>query len=93
MPDLTACPEEIYCEANVSGDTIIVSETEKSASCRCDCLYDLDIKLTGVEAKSYTIKMKEQYCGEQEKLEFGVDLASSPNGEYCANRTIYPWGL
>jgi hypothetical protein len=87
------CPQGFYCNVSLKNDTIIVEEFENSSLCDCNCLYDLEIELKGVEAKKYQIKFIEPYCGNQAKLEFPVDLASLEQGSYCATRTNYPWGI
>jgi hypothetical protein len=46
-----------------------------------------------VEAKKYQIKFIEPYCSDQEKIEFGVDLAVQTEGVFCVARNRYPWGI
>ena len=87
------CYDSLYCTITQSGDTIIVQEFEAKSQCDCDCLFDLSIELNGVDAKQYQIKFIEPYCGDQEKLDFGIDLASSPEGSFSVTRKEYPWGL
>ena len=86
------CPGVLYCNIQVSGDSIIITEFEEAAQCYCLCLFDLNIVVTGVEKESYIIKFNEPYCGDQEKIIFGVDLNSTSSGEHCVNRDTYPWG-
>jgi hypothetical protein len=85
------CPDSIYCEVNLINDTIHVIEYEESAQCNCDCLFDLNIEVSGVEAKSYFVKFTEPYLGDQTKLEFSVNFASDTTGLYSVTRTSYPW--
>lgn len=87
------CPGEISCTAKLSNDTIIVQEYEKSALCDCDCLFDLEIEITGVELGKYYIKFIEPYCGLQEKLFFRIDLTKDKEGSACVTRKQYPWGM
>jgi hypothetical protein len=87
------CPEELYCTISVNNDTIIIQELEKKALCNCNCLYDLDIELNGVESKNYYIKIMEPYAIDEEKLSFGLDLEHSNEGSYCVTRKHYPWGI
>ncbi|NOY96565.1 MAG: hypothetical protein GXO81_09345 [Chlorobi bacterium] len=87
------CPDSLYCSIVTSGDTIIISEFEKAALCRCNCLFDLDIELDSVASENYIIKINEPYCAKQEELIFEIDLNSNQNGEYCVDRDIYPWGI
>jgi hypothetical protein len=87
------CPDGLYCEVEISGNTIIVEEFENAALCNCECLFDVDIKIDGLESGMYRIRFIEPYCGDQEELEFTVDFTESPTGTYCVTRTQYPWGI
>jgi len=86
------CPDSLYCNILVNNDTIIIQEFEKSALCRCNCLYDLEIEISGLEIKKYLVRFIEPYSGEQEKIIFEVDLTLKNAGSYCVTRTQYPWG-
>ncbi|MFO7657896.1 MAG: hypothetical protein R6W78_12595 [Bacteroidales bacterium] len=85
------CPGELSCSVNVVGDTMIIGETEEEGSCDCLCLYDLDVEVSGIEAKAFVIKFIEPYWQEKEKLIFNVDLGSQSSGSYCMVRKQYPW--
>jgi hypothetical protein len=85
-------PESLYCAVALIEDTILIREYESDAQCRCDCLYDLDIVISGVEAKKYQVKVIEPYAGNQEKILFGIDLEKEREGSFCAIRKQYPWG-
>jgi hypothetical protein len=87
------CPERLWCNISLKNDTIIVQEFEKSALCDCNCLYDLDMEVTGVTAKKYILKFVDPYCGEQEKLIFEIDLIKETEGLFCVTRKQYPWGI
>jgi hypothetical protein len=87
------CPDRIYCKIGLKGDTILIQEFEKSAQCNCNCLYDLNIEVNGVEMKKYLIKFIEPYAGEQNKLVFEINLNENSNGSYCVARKQYPWGI
>ena len=86
------CPESLYCTVSLNNDTIIIQEFEKESLCRCNCLYDLDIELNGVESKTYYIKIIEPYAINEEKLNFELDLDYSNEGSYCVTRKHYTWG-
>ena len=86
------CPEDLYVQASLNGNTIVVEESEKSAACSCNCLYDLEIELSGVGAENYTIKFIEPYANESEII-FEVDLANTSEGEFCVTRKEYPWSM
>jgi hypothetical protein len=87
------CPEGFYCNVSLKNDTIVIEEFENSSLCDCNCLFDLDIEVKGVETKTYQIKFIEPYCGDQAKLEFPVNLAVLKDGIFCVTRTRYPWGI
>jgi hypothetical protein len=87
------CPDSLYCKVSLSSDTIIIQEFEKHPSCKCDCLFDLDIQITGVVAKKYQVKFIEPYSGEQDEINFGMDLTLDKEGSYCVSRKQYPWGM
>lgn len=86
------CPDSMYCNVKISNDTIIVQEYEKSSLCNCNCLFDLDIEINGVDSKTYQIKFIEPYSGDQEKIVFEADLGKDKSGSFCATRKQYPWG-
>jgi hypothetical protein len=87
------CPDSIYCTITVRGNTILIEEFEKAALCHCNCLYDLEIEINGVEAKKYDLKFIEPYIGDQEEIVFEIDLGKAMNGSYEVNRKQYPWGM
>jgi hypothetical protein len=87
------CPESLYCDIALHGDTILIREYESAAQCRCNCLYDLDIVVTSVEAKKYKVRFVEPYAGEQEQLLFSIDLEIEWEGSFCVIRKQYPWGV
>jgi hypothetical protein len=86
------CPDSVYGNVTFSNDTIVIEEFESKPSCNCDCLYDLDIEIEGVVSQKYQIRFIEPYCGNQQQLIFGVDLASQKEGSFCVTRNQYPWG-
>ncbi len=87
------CPGEIYTTFNLNGNTITVTESEKEAGCMCNCLFDLDVEIIGIEAKTYQVNIVEPYIGEQEKLSFTINLAKDKSGTVCVKRTTYPWAM
>ena len=87
------CPDSLFCNVELSGDTILISEFEKSALCDCNCLYDLKIEVAGIKKDKYYVKVIEPYCGGQEKLNFKIDLVQNASGTYCVERKLYPWGM
>ncbi len=84
-------PGELFATVKISRDTIIIEEHETSSSVKCLCLFDLDMELSGTNARVYQIKIIEPYLGEQKPLSFKADLKTEPSGSYCVKRNKYPW--
>jgi len=87
------CPDSLYCEVSLVEDTIIIEEFEKESLCNCNCLFDLDMKLEGIESKKYYIKIVEPYIEDGELLYFDMDLVNSTEDSFCVIRNNYPWGI
>lgn len=87
------CPGGLYCKVSTYNDTIIIKEFENEQGCDCNCLFDLDIELSGIDQKSYIMKFIEPYAEGQEELIFEMDLTVNIEGEYCVTRKGYPWGF
>jgi hypothetical protein len=87
------CPESLYCQVSFRNDTIFIQEMEKSMNCKCNCLYDFEMQVKGLESGKYHLKIAEPYSGNQEKIGFGIDLKKQKTGSFCVSRTQYPWGL
>ncbi len=87
------CPESLYCRISLSSDTIFVQEFEQTQGCHCNCLYDLEIEINGVESKKYQINFAEPYAPKGESINFEIDLTKKITGSYCVTRKNYPWGI
>lgn len=87
------CPESIYSNISLKADTILIEEIESGGLCNCNCLYDLNYSLVGVEAKKYVIRIIEPHLSNQDELIFNVDLAIDKECSHCVTRNQYPWGL
>jgi len=89
------CPGEISAEITIEGNTITITESEEGAYCDCNCLFDLEYRITGLDPGEYTIHVIEPYATgpEDEQLECTADLSTSPEGSCCVTRTHYPWGM
>ncbi len=85
------CPDSLYVNTFLNKDTIVIEEYETSKLCDCNCLYDLDIELTGIEAKKYHIKFVEPYVIDKEEIFFDIDLKNSVEDRFCMIRNHYPW--
>ena len=87
------CPGTLSVDNTYSNDTIIIQEFESAQLCNCNCLFDLDIEIVGIEPMPYQIIFIEPYCGNQEHLIFKVDFSILEDGTYCVSRNQYPWGI
>ena len=87
------CPGDISCNINMGNLIISITEKEEAPMCDCNCLFDIDIDVYQVNKSEFTIKLVEPYIGDQEILEFDIDLSNSISGEFCVERNSYPWGI
>jgi hypothetical protein len=51
-------------------------------------LHSFEYTIGPLDSKSYTIVINEESGG---KMTFDIDLAKLNEGEYCEERTGYPW--
>lgn len=87
------CPESLWCTVVYRNDSIIVQEYEKHTGCKCNCLYDLNMDISGVKAGAYKFRLIEPYLGTQQAITFTLDLKMKPQGSFCVSRSNYPWGM
>lgn len=87
------CPESLFCHITLQKDTIVIEEKERSAMCKCDCLYDLEMVVSGLRPGVYHIRISEPYLNGQQSLVFQADLKAAPEGRFCVERDKYPWGI
>lgn len=87
------CPDRLFIESSLDEEVITIVEHEASALCDCNCLYDLEIELQGIEAKTYRIQVIEPYAAAQEAITFLIDLSQTDEGDFCVIRKAYPWGV
>ena len=85
------CPKKINCDFNLKNDTIFITESETDGNCDCMCLYDIETEISGLKPDQYVIKFQEPYLGDQQVIVFLVDLTQQLSGEYCVERTNYPY--
>jgi hypothetical protein len=88
------CCPEIETQIEVENDVITITEIEIAAQCDCDCLFDLDLAVLNLPPEEYRIRVIEPYIyGDDEELDFTVDLADDPDGIFCVERHHYPWDM
>lgn len=86
------CPESLWCTVVYRNDSILIQEFESHMGCKCNCLYDLDIEISGVEPGKYVVLFAEPYLGIQQPLVGTLDFLTKTQGSFCVARTNYPWG-
>jgi hypothetical protein len=88
------CPDSFTVAFDFAGRSITIAEIEwLTTPCKCLCLYDVDLRITGLPAGTWTITVVEPYLWPgAEPLTFTLDLVVSPSGKYCVTRDLYPWG-
>lgn len=86
------CPGEIVANIEFNGNRITITENEREQGCRCLCLFDLDLEVINLHPGTYTIRVVEPYVqGNNQVLEFTVNLNAAASGTYCLERNYYPW--
>ncbi|UCF06461.1 MAG: hypothetical protein JSV33_05390 [bacterium] len=88
------CPGEIVADITIDGSTITISEGETESACDCLCLFDVHYRIDDLPPGTYTITFIEPYRrGEDEVLEFTVELDGTTSGSHCVERNHYPWDV
>jgi hypothetical protein len=87
------CPDSFTAVFDFVGQSITIREIEwLTTPCHCLCLYDIDLRITGLPSGTWAITVVEPYLWPgAEPLEFTVDFVASPSGRYCVTRDRYPW--
>ncbi len=86
------CPESFAVDIEVRGDSLIIREDDTKHLCKCNCLYDLEIKVHNLPADQYHVRIvesKSMYSLPQ--LIFDVDLKKVKTGEVCVTRPEGWW--
>jgi hypothetical protein len=87
------CPGKISCTAILSGDTLIIEESESASLCDCNCLYDLTFTIDNIDNTFDYLMIKEPYWGGLGSIGFKISLENQKEGSWCTNRKNYPWGM
>jgi hypothetical protein len=89
------CPGKLSADIKIETGQITIFEKEESAGCHCNCLYDLEYIITGLDAGDYKIQVVEPYKPDGDAvLEFTLNLSHDQAESYfCTDRSGYPWGL
>ncbi len=92
---LNCCPV-FAAEFRLTHDTIIIEELDslEGGGCDCNCLFNIDYELTGVDPGVYTFIVIEPYRHPSDpELIFEMDLTTESSGIECVPRSYYPWGF
>ena len=83
-----------FGEINVEDKTITVVQDGLGEG-YCQCLFDIDYRLTGLPPGKYLLTFDEGLLsGEDEPLEGEIVLKGlGSSGELAAERRLYPWGI
>jgi len=88
------CPGKIDTTISISDNRIVIEDREEEQGCFCQCLFDLEYEILGLEQGEYTIVVTGPYIHDiDERLLFHVQLTGPNSGTFCVNRTHYPWGV
>ena len=88
------CPGQISATFSISGNQIVIEESEEIAGCNCNCLNDIDLMIGNIQLGTYHITFIEPYAAQPgQEIEFTINLNDSVSGSYCVQRNNYPWGL
>lgn len=85
------CPDRILTHLIYSNNSLFIEEVETNPKCNCSCLFDVDIKVEGVDQNTDSIWFIEPYIGSQTWLRFGVNFSLKKQDTVTVKRTQYPW--
>ena len=89
------CPEYLTADFEFDGSTITITEREvlDQGGCLCLCLFDMNMAILNLPPGQYRMVINEPYLsGNDQPIDFMLDLDSATSGMYCLERTQYPWG-
>lgn len=88
------CPESLYIEITLEGDTIRIDEHETEGLCDCICLYDMEYQVTGILPGVYTFILDNVYYYNEYTngpIIFEIELSTPTSGIYCIDQPYFPW--
>ena len=82
------CIDSVMVTVIVGNQVIAIVEKEylENGGCDCICPYDLEYQVGDVDPRTYTLTLlsdNEFAGGLEQRLEFTLDLNSTPTGSYC----------
>jgi len=88
------CCTDVDADVSVSDGVITITEKESGDYCHCLCLFDIEMEISQLPAKGYTVRIIELYRNADDNpIEFTIDLDEKPTGSVCVDRDYYPWGI
>lgn len=86
------CPESFAVDIEVKGDSLIIREDDAKHGCRCNCIYNLQLKVHNLPADTYHVRIVESYFNSNwPRLVFDVDLKKDSVGQFCVTRPEGWW--
>ncbi len=86
------CPSDILVDFEIKGDSLIITEDDAREDCKCNCLYDVEIRVHNLSAGKYHVRFKEPYVlQDTTQIVFPVNLEKEPVGRFCVIREYYPY--
>jgi hypothetical protein len=86
------CPEKFAVDIEVKGDSLIIREDELKQGCKCNCLFNLDLRAINLPADTYHVRFVEPYARHSmPQLIFDLDLKKQPEGQFCVTRPEGWW--
>jgi len=85
------CPLDISADVHIKGNVITIKEKQGLKDrCRCSGLFNVEIELHNVKARSYKIVFDEEYARDP-KIAFEIDLKKIEEGSYKVIKFGSPW--
>jgi hypothetical protein len=86
------CPKSFAVDFEVKGDSLIIREDDAEHLCKCNCLYDIEIKVHNLPADNYHVRIAESFENYSwPKLIFDLDLKKTISGQVCVTRPEGWW--
>ena len=86
------CPDSVHAVIAISDSTIQIQENERYGLCDCLCLFDLEYSFENITPAIWTIQIEGLYTVDDDPpLIRTISLADSSEGQFCVQRSYYPW--
>jgi len=86
------CPEKVLTTFELRNDTILITEDDSLQLCRCNCLFNVDMKIHNLPPSEYVMIIREPYVDQEDQIfVIDLDLENMRAGQVCKYRDFYPW--